>query len=70
MTLARQLLTEKKLDIAKMLLLPLALSPHESKQAAALNEVVELIKASNGAGALGKLDAWVKKEEDEKAKAS
>ena len=69
-TLARQLLTEKKLDLAKMLLLPLALSPHESKQAAALNEVVELIKASNGAGALGKLDAWVKKEEDEKAKAS
>ena len=66
--LARQLLTENKLDISRDLLIPLALSPHESKQAKALNEVVEQIDAKNRNEALAKLDAWIKKSEEEKNK--
>lgn len=66
--LARQELTENRLDVAKMLLVPLALSPHESKQAKALNEVVVQIDASNRTEAIAKLDAWTKKAEEEKKK--
>ena len=62
--LARQLLTENKLDIAKDLLVPLALSPHENKQAKALSEVVDQIDASNRNEAIAKLDAWTKKLEE------
>ena len=66
--LARQLLTENKLDIARDILIPLALSPHENKQAKALNEVVVEIDAANRTGAIAKLDAWNKKVEEEKKK--
>lgn len=43
--LARQLLTEKKGDLARTVLLPLAVSPHESKLAKKMREVVDLIAA-------------------------
>lgn len=66
--LARQLLTENKLDVAKMLLVPLGLSPHESKRAKAMNEVVAKIDASNRNEALAKLDAWMQKAEGDKNK--
>lgn len=66
--LARQLLTENKLDIARDVLIPLALSPHESKQAEALSGVVQAIDSSNRTEALTRLDAWIKKAEDEKNK--
>ena len=48
--LARQLLAEKKGDLARSVLMPLAISPHESKGAKKMREVVDLIKA-------GKVDA-------------
>lgn len=66
--LARQLLTEAKLDIARDVLIPLALSPHESKEAKALNEVVAQIDAAKRSEALVKLDAWIAKAEEEKKK--
>ena len=66
--LARQLLTENKLDIARDILIPLALSPHESKQARALNGVVEAIDTSNGKEALKRLDDWIRKAEEEENK--
>jgi len=43
--LARQLLAEKKGDLAKDILLPLALSPHEGKDAKNLHEVIDLVDA-------------------------
>ena len=43
--LARQLLAEKKGDLAKDILLPLALNPHEGKDQKNLHEVIELIDA-------------------------
>jgi len=65
--LAREELAEKRLDVAKMLLVPLALSPHESKGAKTMNDIVQLIDAKNAAGALAKMDEFIKKaEEDEK----
>ena len=66
--LARQEIAENRLDVAKMLLIPLALSPHESKQAKALNEVVEQIDAARRNDALTKIDAWIAKDEAEKKK--
>ena len=66
--LARQLLTENKFDVAKMLLLPLALSPHESKRGKAMDEVVDQIDASNRTQAIAKIDAWTKKVEEDKNK--
>ena len=66
--LAREEIAEKRLDVAKMLLVPLALSPHESKQAKALNEVVDQIDANNPQAALTLMDAWMKKAEEEKNK--
>jgi tetratricopeptide (TPR) repeat protein len=66
--LAREELAEKRLDVAKMLLVPLALSPHESKQAKALSDVVDQIDANKGAEALTKIDAWIAKAEQEKKK--
>ena len=68
MVLARQELVEKRLDVAKMLLIPLALSPHESKQAKAMNEVVAQIDAANRDAAIAKLDGWTKKADEEKKK--
>jgi tetratricopeptide (TPR) repeat protein len=66
--LAREELAERRLDVAKMLLVPMALSPHESKQAKALSEVVAEIDANRGPAALTKIDAWMKKAEEEKKK--
>jgi tetratricopeptide (TPR) repeat protein len=66
-TLAGQLLSEQKGDIARDLLIPLALAPHESKQAKAMSEVVDLIEANKLADARQKLAARVAEEEDEKS---
>ena len=66
--LARQEIAERRLDVAKMLLVPVALSPHESKPAKALSEVVAEIDANRGPAALTKIDAWMKKSEEEKKK--
>ena len=46
LVLARQLLAEKKGPLARSILLPLAISPHESKLAKKMNGIVELIDAS------------------------
>ena len=43
--LARQLLAEKKGDLARSILTPYAISPHESKAAKKMREVVDLIEA-------------------------
>ena len=67
LAVAKQLLTEKKGDVAKMLLVPLALSPHESKRARALNEVVDLIDAGKIDDAYVKLTTRLTLEEDEKS---
>jgi len=67
-TLARQLLTENKLDIARDILIPVAFSPHESKRARALNGVVEAIDQSNGKEALKRMDDWIRKQEEERNK--
>ncbi len=60
---ARQLLVERKGRLARQVLLPLALSPHESKQAKALNEVAELVEAGKLDEALAKLNERVAKAE-------
>jgi hypothetical protein len=64
--LAGQLLSEQKGDIARDLLIPLALSPHESKRAKALNEVVDLIEANKLPEARQKLAGRMSEEEDQK----
>lgn len=66
LAVSKQLLTEKKGDLARMVLLPLALSPHESKRAKALSEVVELIEAGKLDDARAKLVARLAEEEKEK----
>jgi tetratricopeptide (TPR) repeat protein len=43
--LARQLLGEKKGDLARSILMPYAISPHESKGSKKMREVVDLIEA-------------------------
>jgi hypothetical protein len=45
LVLARQLLAEKKGSLARSILMPYAISPHESKGAKKLREVVDLIEA-------------------------
>ena len=65
--LAGQLLSEQKGDIARDLLIPLALSPHESKRAKALNEVVDLIEANKLSEARQKLAGRMTEEEDQKS---
>ena len=67
LTLASQLLAEKKGDMTRDLLIPLALAPHESKRAKALNEVVALIEASKLDEASKKLTARMTEEEDIKS---
>lgn len=66
--LARQEIAEKRLDVAKMLLVPLALEPNQSKMTRMLDEVVDQIEANNAAEALVKMDAFLKKEEEEEKK--
>lgn len=68
MVLARELLVEKKGGLARQVILPIALSPHESDRAKALNEVAELIDGGKLADALAKLDARMAKEEADKQK--
>lgn len=46
LVLARQLLAEKKGDLGRAVLMPFAISPHESKGAKKMREVVDLIEAS------------------------
>lgn len=65
---ARQLLVERKGPLARQVLLPVALSPHESKRAKALNEVAELIESGKVPEALAKLDARFAQEEKDKGK--
>ena len=45
LVLARQLLAEKKGSLARSILMPYAISPHESKGAKKMREVVDLIEA-------------------------
>mgnify|MGYP001146911443 FL=1 len=45
LVLARQLLSEKNGDLAKSVLQPLALNPHESKLAESLDKVIDLVDA-------------------------
>jgi tetratricopeptide (TPR) repeat protein len=66
MVLAREFLVEKKGSIARQVLLPLALAPHESERAKALNEVAQLIQSGRTDEALKKLDERMAKEEKEK----
>lgn len=65
--LASQLLAEKKGEMTRDLLIPLALAPHESKRAKALNEVVALIEAKKLDEAGQKLAARIAEEEDIKS---
>lgn len=67
-TLAREEIAEKRLDVAKMLLVPLALEPNQSKMTRMLDEVVDQIEANNATGALAKMDAFLKKQEEEEKK--
>lgn len=61
---ARQLLVERRAPLALKVLLPLALSPHESKQAKSNNEIAGLIEAGKIDEALAKLNARLEKEND------
>lgn len=70
MVLARELIVEKKGPLARQVILPIALSPHESDRAKALNEVVQLINAGKMTDALAKLDARMAKEEQDRQKGS
>ena len=67
LVLVRQLLNEKKGDLARGLLIPLALEPHGSKQAAALNQVIDLIEANKLDEARQRLASRLSEEEDEKS---
>ena len=67
LVLARQLLSEKKGELTKSILQPLALNPHESKTAKALDEVMALIDARKLDESYSLLAAKMK-EWEEKAK--
>jgi len=67
LVLARQLLSEGKGDLGKTLLQPLALNPHESKSAEALDKVIGLIDAKKTPEAYSTLASKMK-EWEEKAK--
>jgi tetratricopeptide (TPR) repeat protein len=63
MVLARQLLAEKKGKLARSVIIPFALAPHESKGAKALREVVDLIDANRVGEAYTKLAAEMERQE-------
>ena len=65
LVVASQLLAEKKGDIAKMLLVPLALSPHD-KRSKAVDEAVDLINAGKIDAARSKLASRLAEEEAER----
>ena len=66
MVLARELLIEKKGSVARQVLLPIALAPHESDRAKALNAVAQLIQGGRTDEALKKLDERMAQEEKDK----
>jgi hypothetical protein len=66
--LGRQLLAEKKGKLARDMLLPLGLNPHESKNKKKMREVIDLIDASKVDEAYTKLATEMKKWEDEAEK--
>jgi len=68
LVLARQLLAEKKGDLARGVLTPFALAPHESKPQKTMREVTQLIDQKKVAEAYTKLAAELKKQEDEQEK--
>jgi Flp pilus assembly protein TadD len=68
--LARQLLSEKKGDLARDILLPLALNPHESKVQKTLHGVIDLIDAKKLDQAYTTLAQEMAREEDEAKKGS
>ena len=61
--LARQLLAEKKGTVARSVLMPLAISPHESKGAKKMREVVDLIDAQKVDAAYSTLAAEMAEQE-------
>jgi hypothetical protein len=69
LVLGRQLLSEKKGELARSVLIPFALAPHVSKFNKTLREVTDLIKANKVDDAYTKLAAELKKQEDEAEKA-
>ena len=62
--LGRQLLAEKKGKLARDILLPLGLNPHESKERKEMREIITLIEASKLDEAYSKFAALIKKWED------
>ena len=66
LVLIRQLLSEKNGDLARALLIPLALAPHESKRAKIFSQVADLIEANKLEEARQMLVARLNEEEDEK----
>lgn len=61
--LTRQLLAEKKGDLARSVLMPVAISPHESKGAKKMREVLDLIDAKKVDEAYKKLAAEMAEQE-------
>ena len=68
LVLARQLLSEKKGDLTKSILQPLALNPHESKRAESLDKVMDLIDAKKVGEAYSTLASKMKEWEDKAKK--
>jgi hypothetical protein len=68
LVLARQLLAEKKGQLAREILLPLGLNPHESKNKKKMRDVIELIDAGKVTEAYTKLAQEMAKAEEEAKK--
>lgn len=66
LVLARQLLSERKGPLAKAILLPLGLNPHESKNKKTMRGVIELIDANKINDAYTKLAAEMARQEEDK----
>ena len=66
--LGRQLLAEKKSLLARDILVPLALDPHQSKGQKDMHAVIDLIDANKVDEAYTKLAALMKKAEDDAKK--
>jgi tetratricopeptide (TPR) repeat protein len=68
LVLSRQLLSEHKADLARDILLPLALSPHESKGQKNLHEVIQLIDQKKVDDAYKALAKEMARQEEESKK--
>ncbi len=68
LVLSRQLLSERKALLARDILLPLALNPHESKVQKNLNEVIKLIDAKKTQEAYTALAKEMARQEEEEKK--